>query len=87
MLGKSVESFQGEGHTRFEGEDISCLASFQKRRSIFMSQHVNANLRVKLFNSTVLPVMLYGLSSLTLKPMHHSMLKGVQTKMLRNMAG
>ena len=59
----------------------------QKRRSIFMSQHVNANLRVKLFNSTVLPVMLYGLSSLTLKPRHHSMLKRAQTKMLRNMAG
>ena len=52
-----------------------------------MCQHVHANLRIKLFNSTVLPVMLYSLSSLTLKPMHHSMLRGARTKMLRSMAG
>ena len=52
-----------------------------------MSQSVCAKLRVKLFTSAVLPVMLYGLSSLTLKPMHHSMLRGARLKMLRNMAG
>ena len=52
-----------------------------------MSQHVCASLRIKLFNSTVLSVLLYGLSSLTLKPVHHSMLRGARTKMLRNMAG
>ena len=52
-----------------------------------MSQHVSGSLQVKLLNSTVLPVLLYGLSSLTLKPMHHSMLRGARTKMLRNMAG
>ena len=60
---------------------------FQKRRGILMCQHVCAGLRIRLFNSTVLPVLLYGLSSLTLKPMHHSMLRGARTKMLRNMAG
>eukprot|EP00929_Paragymnodinium_shiwhaense_P084330 TRINITY_DN4507_c0_g2_i3.p1 TRINITY_DN4507_c0_g2~~TRINITY_DN4507_c0_g2_i3.p1 ORF type:complete len:167 (+),score=14.08 TRINITY_DN4507_c0_g2_i3:121-621(+) len=52
-----------------------------------MSQHVCADLRVKLFNATVLPVLLYGLSSLTLKPMHLSLLRGTRLKMLRNMAG
>ena len=52
-----------------------------------MSQQICASLRVKLFNSTVLPVFLYGLSSLALKPMHDSMLKGKRLKMLRNMAG
>ena len=52
-----------------------------------MCQHVCANLRIKLINSTVLPILLYSLSSLTLKPMHHSMLRGTRTKMLRNLAG
>ena len=52
-----------------------------------MSQHICGSIRVKLFNSTVLPVLLFGLSSLALKPMHHSMVAGVQRKMLRNMAG
>ena len=60
---------------------------FQKKREVLMSQHICASLRVKLFNSTVLPVLLYGLSSLALKPMHHSMLRGTRLKMLRNMAG
>ena len=60
---------------------------FQKKRQILMSQHVGAGHRIKLFNSTVLPVLLYGLASLALKPQHHAMLRGARTKMLRNMAG
>ena len=60
---------------------------FQKRRAILMNQHVSGHLLVKLFNSTILPVLLYGLSSLTLKLQHHNMIKGARTKMLRNMAG
>jgi len=86
-LGRALNLSKERATAAVKARIAAAWHQFQKRRGIFMCQHVHANLRIKLFNSTVLPVMLYSLSSLTLKPMHHSMLRGARTKMLGSMAG
>ena len=86
-LGRALSLSKHRATTAVKFRISAAWCQFQKRRSILMNQNVCAILRTKLFNATVLPALLFGLSSLTLKPEHHNMLRGVRLKMIRNMAG
>ena len=86
-LGRALNLSKNRATVAVKKRISAAWHQFQKKRDILMSQHVGAGHRIKLFNCTVLPVLLYGLTSLALKPQHHAMLRGARTKMLQNIAG
>ena len=83
MLGDLKQSAQ------IEYEYGICLAwaKFHQFRSSFTDAHVSLKLKMKLFDCTVSPAILFGLAAVPLTCIHLKKLDAIQRRMLRSIVG
>ncbi|CAE8600683.1 unnamed protein product [Polarella glacialis] len=86
-LGRQLIFSKHRADFAIKGRISAGWAQFRKRRSILMNEHVPAKLRIKLFCATIIPCLMFGLSTVTAIQKHLKSLDAVRMKMLRNMAG
>jgi len=87
-LGRHVcGSAASRGEVELKHRIAAGWARFHQHRQVLLNRDVSIRLRLKLFDATVSPTVLYGMSVLPLTQSQYTRLDAVQRRMLRNIVG